>query len=162
MKAVMASFKAQLDRKSVSTVAWLEGGMPKIILGWVACIVVAGILRTSFVASPITNGASLFQTILPYILLGLSCALEKVFHSCPLFAGQNNAIPCPILVNNPMVNVNNFGCVMDKSLMCRLSKPNWIIRNWSCDSHGTERSNKCSFLLSQRKNCEQLLLQWRR
>jgi hypothetical protein len=68
----MVTFKAKLYRKSVSAVAWLDGGMPKIIMGWVAFIVVAGILRTSFSASPITSGVSLFQTVLPYMLLGLS------------------------------------------------------------------------------------------
>jgi hypothetical protein len=56
--------------------------------------------------------------------------------------------------------VNNFGCVIDKSLKCRRSKPMSFIGNWSCDSHETKRRNKCNFMLSQRKNCEQLLLDW--
>lgn len=72
MKAVMTAYKAQLYRKSISAVALLEGGLPKIILGWVAFIAVAGILRISFAVSPINSSFSLFQTVLPYVLLGLS------------------------------------------------------------------------------------------
>lgn len=115
MKAVMASFKAQLDRKSVSTVAWLEGGMPKIILGWVACIVVAGILRTSFVASPITNGASLFQTILPYILLGLS-PLAAYWIADQLF-------PRGLLMQQPEIRLSRIGKWRSVDVLAARSNP---------------------------------------
>lgn len=72
MKVIMMAYKAGLYRKSVSAVALLEGGFPKLIMGWVAFIAVAGILRISFAVSPINSSASLFQTLLPYVLLGLS------------------------------------------------------------------------------------------
>lgn len=72
MKAVMAAYSARLYRKSISAVALLEGSMPKIIFSWVAFIAVAGILRTSFALSPINSGVSLLQTVIPYVLLGLS------------------------------------------------------------------------------------------
>lgn len=70
MKAVMAGFSAQLYRKSISAVAVLEKNLPRIMLGWVAFVTLAGVLRTMFAVSPIDSGISLLQTILPYILLG--------------------------------------------------------------------------------------------
>lgn len=70
MKAIMAGFSAKLYRKSVSAVATLEQSLPRIMLGWVAFVTLAGVLRTMFAVSPIDSGLSFIQTILPYILLG--------------------------------------------------------------------------------------------
>jgi hypothetical protein len=70
MKAFMAGFGAKLYRKSISAVVVLERGLPRIMIGWVAFVALAGILRTVFAVSPIDSGVSLLQTITPYILLG--------------------------------------------------------------------------------------------
>ncbi len=101
MKAVMTAYKARLYRKSISVVALLEGGLPRIILGWVAFIAIAGILRTSFAVSPINSGASLFQTILPYVLLGLS----------PIAAHwiANQLFPRGMLMQQPDIRLSRFG-----------------------------------------------------
>jgi hypothetical protein len=101
MKAVMTAYKARLYRKSISVVALLEGGLPRIILGWVAFIAIAGILRTSLAVSPINSGASLFQTILPYVLLGLS----------PIAAHwiANQLFPRGMLMQQPDIRLSRFG-----------------------------------------------------
>jgi hypothetical protein len=70
MKALMADFGAKLYRKSITAVVVLERGLPRIMLGWVAFVTLAGILRTMFAVSPIDSGVSFLQTITPYILLG--------------------------------------------------------------------------------------------
>ena len=70
MKALMAGFGAKLYRKSISAVVVLERGLPRIMLGWVAFVALAGVLRTIFAVSPIDSGVSFLQTITPYILLG--------------------------------------------------------------------------------------------
>lgn len=70
MKAIMAGFGAKLYRKSISAVALLENRLPRIMLGWVAFVAIAGVLRTIFAVSPIDSGLSFVQTITPYILLG--------------------------------------------------------------------------------------------
>ena len=70
MKAIMAGFGAKLYRKSISAVALLENSLPRIMLGWVAFVTLAGVLRTIFAVSPIDSGLSFVQTIMPYILLG--------------------------------------------------------------------------------------------
>jgi hypothetical protein len=70
MKALMAGFSARLYRKSVSAVALLENSLPRIMLGWVVFVTLAGVLRTIFAVSPIDSGVSFLQTITPYILLG--------------------------------------------------------------------------------------------
>ncbi len=66
----MADFGAKLYRKSIAAVAMLEKSLPRIMLGWVAFVALAGILRTTFAVSPINSGVSFIQTITPYILLG--------------------------------------------------------------------------------------------
>lgn len=70
MKALMAGFGAKLYRKSISAVVVLERGLPRIMIGWVAFVALAGVLRTVFAVSPIDSGLSFLQTITPYILLG--------------------------------------------------------------------------------------------
>jgi hypothetical protein len=70
MKAIMADFSTKLYRKSIAVVAMLEKSLPRIMLGWVAFVTLAGILRTMFAVSPINSGVSFVQTITPYILLG--------------------------------------------------------------------------------------------
>jgi hypothetical protein len=70
MKAIMADFGAKLYRKSISAVVVLERGLPRIMLGWVVFVALAGVLRTIFAVSPIDSGVSFLQTITPYILLG--------------------------------------------------------------------------------------------
>jgi hypothetical protein len=70
MKALMAGFGARLYRKSIAAVALLESSLPRIMLGWVAFVTLAGVLRTIFAVSPIDSGVSFLQTITPYILLG--------------------------------------------------------------------------------------------
>lgn len=70
MKALMADFSTKLYRKSIAAVAMLEKSLPRIMLGWVVFVVLAGILRTMFAVSPIDSGVSFIQTITPYILLG--------------------------------------------------------------------------------------------
>lgn len=101
MKAVMAAYKAQLHRKSISAVALLEGAFPKIILGWVAFVAIAGMLRTSFAVSPINSGASLFQTVLPYVLLGLS-PVAAYWIADQLF-------PRGVLMQQPGIRLSRFG-----------------------------------------------------
>ena len=70
MQAMMIGFGAKLYRKSVTAVAVLESNLFRIMLGWVAFVALAGILRTIFAVSPIDSGISFVQTITPYILLG--------------------------------------------------------------------------------------------
>jgi hypothetical protein len=70
MKALMAGFGAKLYRKSISAVVVLERGLPRIMLGWVAFVTLAGVLRTIFAVSPIDSGLSFLQTITPSVLLG--------------------------------------------------------------------------------------------
>lgn len=101
MKAVMAAYQAQLYRKSIATVALLESGLPKIILGWVAFIVVAGILRISFAVSPITNGVSLMETALPYVFLALS-PIAAYWIADRLF-------PRGALLQQPDIRLSRFG-----------------------------------------------------
>lgn len=66
----MADFSTKLYRKSIAAVAMLEKSLPRIMLGWVTFVALAGILRTMFAVSPIDSGVSFIQTITPYILLG--------------------------------------------------------------------------------------------
>ena len=66
----MVGFGAKLYRKSIAAVALLESSLPRIMLGWVAFVTLAGVLRTIFAVSPINSGLSFVQTITPYILLG--------------------------------------------------------------------------------------------
>lgn len=101
MKAVMTAYSAKLYRKSISAVAMLEAGLPKIILGWVGFIAVAGILRTSFAVSPINSGASLFQTVMPYVLLGLS-PVAAYWIADQLF-------PRGVLMQQPEIRLSRFG-----------------------------------------------------
>lgn len=70
MKAMMAGFGAKLYRKSIAAVAMLESSLPRIMIGWVVFVTLAGVLRTIFAVSPIDSGISFVQTITPYILLG--------------------------------------------------------------------------------------------
>lgn len=70
MKAIMAGFGARLYQKSITAVAVLESNLSRVMLGWVAFVTLAGILRTMFAISPIDSGVSFFQTITPYLLLG--------------------------------------------------------------------------------------------
>lgn len=70
MKAIMAGFGARLYQKSITAVAVLESNLSRVMLGWVAFVTLAGILRTMFAISPINSGVSFFQTITPYLLLG--------------------------------------------------------------------------------------------
>jgi hypothetical protein len=70
MKALMAGFSNKLYRKSIAAVALLEKSLPRIVIGWVAFVTLAGVLRTIFAVSPIDSGVSFVQTITPYILLG--------------------------------------------------------------------------------------------
>lgn len=70
MEAIMAGIRKTLYDKSVAAVALLEKSLPKIMLGWVAFVTLAGLLRTMFAVSPIDSGVSFIQTIMPYILLG--------------------------------------------------------------------------------------------
>ena len=70
MKAMMADFGAKLYRKSIAAVATLESSLPRIMIGWVVFVTLAGVLRTIFAVSPIDSGISFVQTITPYILLG--------------------------------------------------------------------------------------------
>ena len=70
MKATMTGFGETLYRKSIAAVALLEGSLFRIMLGWVAFVTLAGLLRTIFAVSPIDSGISFVQTITPYILLG--------------------------------------------------------------------------------------------
>ncbi len=70
MKAIMAGFGARLYQKSITAVAVLESNLSRVMLGWVAFVTLAGILRTMFAVSPINSGVSFFQTITPYLLLG--------------------------------------------------------------------------------------------
>lgn len=101
MKAIMTAYSAQLYRKSISAVAALEANLPKIILGWVAFIVVAGMLRTSFAISPINSGVSLMQTVLPYVLLGLS-PVAAYWIADQLF-------PRGVLMQQPEIRLSRFG-----------------------------------------------------
>ncbi|MFN3619992.1 DUF2569 domain-containing protein [Sphingorhabdus sp.] len=101
MKAVMTAYRASLYRKSISAVAMLESGLPKIILGWVCFVAVAGILRTSFAVSPINSGASLFQTVMPYVLLGLS-PVAAYWIADQLF-------PRGILMQQPEIRLSRIG-----------------------------------------------------
>jgi hypothetical protein len=70
MKAIMAGFGVRLYQKSITAVAVLESNLSRVMLGWVAFVTLAGILRTMFAVSPIDSGVSFFQTITPYLLLG--------------------------------------------------------------------------------------------
>ena len=101
MKAVMAGFSAQLYRKSISAVAILEQNLPRIMLGWVAFVTLAGVLRTMFAVSPIDSGISLLQTILPYILLG----------AAPIVAYRiaDQVFPRGALMQQPEIRLARYG-----------------------------------------------------
>lgn len=101
MKAVMAGFSAQLYRKSISAVAVLEQNLPRIMLGWVAFVTLAGALRTIFAVSPIDSGISLLQTILPYILLG----------AAPIVAYRiaDQVFPRGALMQQPEIRLARYG-----------------------------------------------------
>lgn len=70
MEAIMAGIRKTLYTKSIAAVALLEKSLPQIMLGWVAFVALAGVLRTIFAVSPIDSAVSFVQTITPYILLG--------------------------------------------------------------------------------------------
>ena len=101
MKAAMKAYSAQLYRKSISAVALLEAGLPKIILGWVAFIAIAGMLRTSFAVSPINSGVSLLQTVTPYVLLGFS-PVAAYWIADQLF-------PRGVLMQQPEIRLSRIG-----------------------------------------------------
>lgn len=101
MKAIMASFSAKLYRKSIAAVALLENSLPRIMLGWVAFVTLAGVLRTIFAVSPINSGLSFVQTILPYILLG----------GAPIAAYwiANQVFPRGVLMQQPEIRLARYG-----------------------------------------------------
>lgn len=101
MKVVMAGIGAKLYRKSISAVATLENGLPRIMLGWLAFIAIGGILRTMFAVSPIDGGLRLVQTMLPYILIGVA----------PIAAYYiaNQVFPRGVLLQQPDIRLARYG-----------------------------------------------------
>lgn len=101
MKAIMAGFGARLYQKSIAAVALLEGNLSRIMLGWVAFVTFAGVLRTVFAVSPIDSGVSFLQTIMPYILLG----------AAPIAAYwlANQAFPRGALMQQPEIRLARYG-----------------------------------------------------
>ncbi len=101
MKAIMTAFGDKLYRKSISAVAMIEGGLPKIMLGWVVFVTLAGILRTIFAVSPIDSGLSFVQTITPYILLG----------GAPIAAYwlADRVFPRGVLMQQPEIRLARYG-----------------------------------------------------
>jgi hypothetical protein len=101
MKAIMADFRAKLYRKSIAAVAMLETSLPRIMLGWVVFVALAGILRTMFAVSPINSGVSFAQTISPYILLGAAPIAAY------WLAGQ--VFPRGALMQQPEIRLARYG-----------------------------------------------------
>jgi hypothetical protein len=101
MKAIMADLSTKLYRKSIAAVAMLEKSLPRIMLGWVAFVALAGILRTMFAVSPINSGVSFVQTITPYILLG----------AAPIAAYwlANQVFPRGALMQQPEIRLARYG-----------------------------------------------------
>jgi hypothetical protein len=101
MKAIMADLSTKLYRKSIAAVAMLEKSLPRIMLGWVAFVTLAGILRTMFAVSPINSGVSFVQTITPYILLG----------AAPIAAYwlANQVFPRGALMQQPEIRLARYG-----------------------------------------------------
>lgn len=101
MKAIMAGFGAKLYRKSIAAVALLEKSLPRIMLGWVIFVTLAGALRTTFAVSPIDSGLSFVQTVTPYILLG----------AAPIAAYwvANQVFPRGALLQQPEIRLARYG-----------------------------------------------------
>ena len=101
MKAMMTGLSADLYRKSISAVASLEGSLPRIMMGWVAFVTLAGVLRTIFAVSPIDSGISFIQTIMPYILLG----------GAPIaaYALADRVFPRGVLLQQPEIRLARYG-----------------------------------------------------
>lgn len=101
MKALMEGFGAKLYRKSISAVVVLERGLPRIMIGWVAFVSLAGVLRTIFAVSPIDSGVSFLQTITPYILLG----------AAPIAAYwlADQVFPRGVLMQQPEIRLARYG-----------------------------------------------------
>jgi hypothetical protein len=68
MDVAMKKLHGHLYQKSVGAIAALERGFGRVLLIWT--IVAAAIcgLRVGFAVSPITDAASFFQTVVPYVL----------------------------------------------------------------------------------------------
>ena len=101
MKAIMADIRKTLYGKSIAAVALLEQSLPKIMLGWVAFVTLAGVLRTMFAVSPIDSTVSFIQTIMPYILLG----------AAPIAAYwlANQIFPRGALMQQPEIRLARYG-----------------------------------------------------
>lgn len=115
MKAIMAGFGARLFQKSIAAVALLEGNLSRIMLGWVAFVTFAGVLRTVFAVSPIDSGVSFLQTIMPYILLG----------AAPIAAYwlANQAFPRGALMQQPEIRLARYGKWRDVNVLTARSHP---------------------------------------
>jgi hypothetical protein len=101
MEAIMAGIRKTLYTKSIVAVALLEQSLPKIMLGWVAFVTLAGVLRTVFAVSPINSGVSFLQTITPYILLG----------GAPIagYMIANQLFPRGALMQQPEIRLARYG-----------------------------------------------------
>lgn len=115
MKAIMAGFGAQLYQKSVAAVALLEGNLLRIMLGWVAFVTFAGVLRTAFAVSPIDSGVSFLQTITPYILLGAA--------PIAAFWVANQVFPRGVLMQQPEIRLARYGKWRDVNVLTARSHP---------------------------------------
>lgn len=97
----MTAFSSTLYRKSISAVAALEGGLPRIMLGWVVFVTLAGVLRTLFAVSPIDSGLSFVQTITPYILLGGAPIAAYII--------ADRVFPRGVLMQQPEIRLARYG-----------------------------------------------------
>jgi hypothetical protein len=101
MEAIMAGIRKTLYGKSIAAVALLEKSLPQIMLGWVAFVTLAGVLRTVFAVSPIDSGVSFLQTITPYILLGGAPIAGYVI--------ANQLFPRGALMQQPEIRLARYG-----------------------------------------------------
>lgn len=111
----MAGFGARLYQKSITAVAVLESNLSRVMLGWVAFVTLAGILRTMFAVSPIDSGVSFFQTITPYLLLGAAPIVA--------FWIADQIFPRGALMQQPDIRLARYGKWQSVNVLTARSHP---------------------------------------